>query len=157
MLDAAVAAGLEDVGEADDVAVDVGLRVLQRVAHAGLGGEVDHALRAEIGERRVHRRAILERRTHEAETGVRGQPGKARFLERGIVIVVEVVVAEHFVAAREQAQAEGGSDEAGSTGDEDAHDSGRQWGREMRQRAMRIGVGYIRTSLPVRGSPLPAS
>ena len=36
------AAGLEDVGEAHEVALDVGARVLDGMAHAGLGGEVDH-------------------------------------------------------------------------------------------------------------------
>ena len=46
MLDAVVAAALEDVHEADEVAVDVGVRVLERVAHAGLRGEVDDAPQA---------------------------------------------------------------------------------------------------------------
>ena len=44
--DAGVPAGLEDVGEADDVRLHVGERVLEGVAHAGLGGEVDHPLEA---------------------------------------------------------------------------------------------------------------
>jgi hypothetical protein len=50
VLHAVVAAAFEDVGEADQVAVDVGVRVLQRVAHAGLGGEVDHAVELLGGE-----------------------------------------------------------------------------------------------------------
>mgnify|MGYP006137498085 CR=1 FL=1 len=47
---------LEDVDEAHQVAVDVGVRVRQRVAHSGLRGEVDHprrplglAERAQVG------------------------------------------------------------------------------------------------------------
>ena len=36
VLDAVVPAAFEHVREADDVAVDVGVRILQRVAHAGL-------------------------------------------------------------------------------------------------------------------------
>ena len=36
-----VAAAFEDVYEADQVAVDVGVRILDRVADTGLGGEVD--------------------------------------------------------------------------------------------------------------------
>jgi hypothetical protein len=42
VLDAVVATALEHIHEADQVAVGVGERVLQRVAHACLGGEVDH-------------------------------------------------------------------------------------------------------------------
>jgi len=60
VFDAAMAASFEDVEEADDVAVDVGARVLQRVAHAGLRGEVDHAVGLEGVERGVQRRAILQ-------------------------------------------------------------------------------------------------
>ncbi len=41
---AIVAATFEDMTKANEVAVDVGERVLKGVAHAGLGGQVDHAL-----------------------------------------------------------------------------------------------------------------
>ena len=44
MRDAVVPASLEDVRGADHVAVDVGEWILDRIAHAGLGAEVDHAL-----------------------------------------------------------------------------------------------------------------
>ena len=40
------AAALEQVGEADQVGLHVGLRVLERVAHARLRREMQHALRA---------------------------------------------------------------------------------------------------------------
>ncbi len=38
MLDAMVAAAFENVKRADDVGADVGVRILERVAHAGLRG-----------------------------------------------------------------------------------------------------------------------
>src|SRR3546814_4819012 len=86
MLDAVVAAGLEDVHEADDVGVDVGVRVLERVAHAGLGGEVDHPLRLEVGEGRVERGAVLERRAPEGEALQRRQARKPGFLQSRVVV-----------------------------------------------------------------------
>ena len=40
MLDTAVPAAFQDVEEADEIGVDIGVRILQRVAHAGLGRQV---------------------------------------------------------------------------------------------------------------------
>jgi len=50
VLDAGVAAAFEDVDEAHQVAVDIGMRVLQRIAYAGLGGGVEHPLKTVIFE-----------------------------------------------------------------------------------------------------------
>ena len=46
-----VPAALQHVEEADEVGVDIGVRVLERVAHAGLGREMHHDRRA--GSRRT--------------------------------------------------------------------------------------------------------
>lgn len=50
MLHRVVAASLENVEEADEVALQVGARVLDRVTHARLGGEVHHDVEAVLGE-----------------------------------------------------------------------------------------------------------
>ena len=71
MLDGVVAAAFEDVAEADQVALDVGLRVLQRIAHAGLRGEVDDALGPLPREQRLERLGIGDVDLLEAEAGVR--------------------------------------------------------------------------------------
>jgi hypothetical protein len=44
---------------------------------------------------------------------------QARLLQRGVVVTVEVVDADHAVAALQQALHEGRTDESGRTGDED--------------------------------------
>ncbi len=49
MLDRIATAVLQDVPEPGDVAVYIGLRVFQGVAHAGLGGEVNHHVRPPKG------------------------------------------------------------------------------------------------------------
>src|SRR5690606_10085883 len=68
--------------------------------------------------------AIFQRFAAEGEARQRRQPRQPRFLQPRVVIVVDVVVAEHLVAARQQALAEFRTDEAGGAGDEDAHGSG---------------------------------
>ena len=52
---------------------------------------------------------------------VRLQPGKARLLEGGVVVVVQVVEADDFVAAIKQAMSDVRTDEAGGAGDERGH------------------------------------
>ena len=81
MLDAVVPAALEHVQRADDVAVDVGVRVLERVAHARLRGEVDHALELLAREQRRHARAVGEVELHEAEARQLLEDREARVLE----------------------------------------------------------------------------
>jgi hypothetical protein len=51
-------AALQHVHEADEVAVDVGMRVLQRIAHAGLRRQVDHAVEALAGKQPLHAGAV---------------------------------------------------------------------------------------------------
>jgi len=48
-----VAAGLEDVGKAYDVALDVGVGVCEGVAHTGLGCEVADAAGFVLGENTI--------------------------------------------------------------------------------------------------------
>ena len=47
--------------EADQVAVDVGLGVLERIAHAGLRGEMDHPVEPLRVEQRLMPSAVLHR------------------------------------------------------------------------------------------------
>ncbi len=117
MLDAVVAAAFKDVGEADDVAVDVGERVLDGVAHTGLGGEVDDALGLVSGKGRFDSAAIGEVDAQMGIAGVLGVAGQPRFLDNRIVVVVVVVDADDCIAALKQPQNEGGADEASSARD----------------------------------------
>src|SRR5690348_2219330 len=121
MLDAIVAAGFEDVDEADQVGFHVGVRVLDRIAHAGLRGEVHHARRFEFGEGVFDGGPILEPGLHERKVFLRRQSRQPRVLEIDVVIRIEVVVAEHRVAARQQALRQCGADEPGGSRDQYAH------------------------------------
>ena len=121
MLDAVVPAALEDVGEADDIAVDVGVRVDQRVAHAGLRGQVHDAVELLLREQRRDALAVGHVHLHEAEVRVRRQARQPILLESRVVVVVEVVQAHDLVPARQQELRDVHADEAGRAGDEDFH------------------------------------
>ena len=99
MLGAVVPAAFEDVGEADDVAVDVRERILQRVAHARLRCEVNHASELLPREQLLHARPVREIQLDEAEVRPLPQLREPRFLKRDVVVVVEVVEPDDFVAA----------------------------------------------------------
>ncbi len=58
MLDAVVAAALQHVQGADDVGVDIGMRVLYPVADPGLSAEMNDPLRAPVGEEPLHAGAV---------------------------------------------------------------------------------------------------
>ena len=106
------------VRKADDVAVDVGQRVVDGVAHPGLSGEVDHALGLVRGKSCFDRLAVGQIDAQVGVVGVIGMPGQARFFDGRVVIGVVVVNANNRVAAFEQTQGEGRADEAGRAGDE---------------------------------------
>ena len=69
VLDAVVAAAFQHMQRPDDVGVDVGVRVLHAVAHAGLGAEMDDPLRSRLGEQPLHARPVGEIELVEGKAG----------------------------------------------------------------------------------------
>ena len=121
MLDRVVAACLEDVEEAHEVALEVGARVLDGVAHARLGGEVHHDVEAVLGEQALDEGGVAQVAAHEGEAAVSiglGEHAKARVLDAGVVVAVEVVEADdHVIGHLEQLLDEERADKAGGSGD----------------------------------------
>ncbi|MNR42031.1 hypothetical protein D3C85_1605020 [compost metagenome] len=54
------AAAFENVEKATQVAVDIGARVFQRVAHPGLGSQVDHHFGLFAGKQFGYTRGVVE-------------------------------------------------------------------------------------------------
>ena len=121
MLDAVVAAAFEQVGEADDVGLHVGVRILQRVAHAGLRGEVDDGVEVALLEQVLHHHAVGDVVLEEAEVGVGLELFQPRQLQGRVVVVVEVVDADDFVAALQQDLCDVHADKPGGAGEQDFH------------------------------------
>ena len=122
MLHGVVAAGLEDVEEADEVALQVCARVLDGVADARLGGEVHNDVEAVLREQALYEGGVAQVAAHEGEAAVcvgLGQHAQAGVLDAGVVVAVEVVEADdHIVSLLEQLLDEERADEAGGSCDE---------------------------------------
>ena len=116
-----VPATFEHVERAGHVAVDVGLRILERVTHAGLRGEVNHARKFLAREQRLHAALVGEVHLHETKLRLPLEDGEARALEIRVVVVVEVVEPDDFVAARQQFLRDVGTNESGGAGEQDFH------------------------------------
>ena len=101
--------------------VDVGVRVDERVADAGLGGEVDDAVEAVAGEQAVDRQPVAEVEPDELEPEQPPKLGEPGLLQRHVVVVVEVVEAEHGAPGQQQAPGEVKADEPGDAGDQSRH------------------------------------
>lgn len=112
-------AGLEHVEEADEVALEVGTRVLDGVADARLGGEVHHDVEAVLSEQSLDEGGVAQVAAHEGEAAVRiglGQHAQARVLDAGVIVAVEVVETDdHVIGLLEKLFDEERTDEAGGT------------------------------------------
>jgi hypothetical protein len=99
------------------------VRIFDRIAHPGLCTQMDDMVEAVLGERSGERRHIGKIDLFEAEavTARVDQPRQPVALQLHRIIVVEIVDADHVVAARQQLQAKRHADEAGSSGDENFH------------------------------------
>ncbi len=105
--------------EADDVGVDVGLGIFDAVADAGLGPEVDDAAGRVLREQGGHAVAIRQIERVVDIAGPGQQAVEARLFEGGVIVVIEIVDADHRLAARQQTLCGVEADETGRTGDED--------------------------------------
>ena len=108
VLDAVVPASLEDVQEALRLASTYACGLDERVAHARLGREVDHALRLRLGEEAAHAVGVGDVEALEAKAARAAQEIEPRFLQPRVVVVVDVVDADDVVAAVEQPPARRG-------------------------------------------------
>jgi hypothetical protein len=93
--------------------------VLDRVAHPGLGGEVDDDAEAVGGEEGFHLAAVGEVDAGGGEAIVCLEAFESRLLEGRVVVVVEVVEADNVVAIGEESFGKVVADETGGAGDED--------------------------------------
>ena len=150
MTDAVMAARLQDVDEALDIALHIGLRIDQGVAHARLGGEVDHDFEAVVGEQPRDARGIGQVDPRETESEHRLEPGKARLLKPDIIVVVDIIETDDVPALLQKRAGEVKANKACGAGDEN-------WGHRchgLEDRVKRAHVSQRRRCFR-RSNPLP--
>ncbi len=98
--------------------------MLDAVAHAGLGGQVDDGAGAGGGDGGLQGGVVFQHGLGGGELGVLAQQGVAGLLEAHVVVVGHAVVAVDGVALVEQQLGQVKADEAGGAGDEIAHGRG---------------------------------
>ena len=111
----------QDVHEPDQIRVHVGVGILDRIPDPRLGGEMDHPLRFFPREEGFHAGPVRQIQTVEAKTPMVVQPGQSGLLETDVVVVVEVVEPDDFVAPPQQQFGGVETDEPGRAGHEDFH------------------------------------
>ena len=95
-----VAAGLEHIEESDEVALEVGARVLDGVADARLGGEVHNDVETVLGEQPLDEGGIAQVAANEGEAAFPislCKHAQTRMLDARVVVAVEVVEADDRV------------------------------------------------------------
>ena len=109
-----VSAAFEDVGETDQIALDIGFRVEQRIANSRLGRQIHHAIEGMGGKECLQGLGIFQRTVHEFEIPSQSpKPCQTSLLEGNIVVVIEVVEANHGIATAKQGLAQMIADETG--------------------------------------------
>ena len=108
---AVLPAALEHVEEAHQIGVDIGVRVFQRVAHAGLRGEVHD----QLGPQRREQGRVAARSARSSRAKLkpwRPCMVEARLLQPRVVILVQAVDADHAAAVAQQPVGQMIADEA---------------------------------------------
>jgi hypothetical protein len=113
-----MAARLEDIDEAYNVALDVGARIEDRVPDTGLRSEVDYPVESVAREAIVY--GILVGEICPDEFIVADRPrgcfvenSKARLLQRGVVVIIYDIKPDYRIAALEESLGNVEADEAG--------------------------------------------
>ena len=114
-----VTASLEHIEEAFDIRIRISVRIFERIAHAGLGREMNDDRKAMLREQRLRGLPIGEVGLHEGEVGLAFEDIETRFFQRRIVIVVDAVETDNLAAGRQQTLRDVKADEAGGAGNQD--------------------------------------
>ena len=118
MLDAVVAAAFQNMRETNDVAVHVSERILDRVAHTRLRGEVDDAFGFVRGERIGNGFWVGQIGAYVGVIRMIHKPREARFFDGWVIVIIVVIEPDDAITPREQTLGQRRSDEPGRTGDE---------------------------------------
>ncbi|MNR13410.1 hypothetical protein D3C85_1298170 [compost metagenome] len=121
MLGAMVPTGFEHIEETHQVRLPIDIRIVQRVAHPGLGGQVHHLGKSVLLKQADQGRFVDDVHFPETKTRQSLQHLEACLLEFHVVVVVEVVDTDDLLTLAAQALDRMKADETGRTGDQYGH------------------------------------
>src|SRR5580704_5155723 len=113
-----VPASFQDIDEAFEVGVDISMRMIDRMAHAGLSREVDHHGEPMFRKQLAHRRTIGQIGLHETEPCILAQDIQPCLLQRRVIVTVEVVQTDDIAAFCQQLPGDVKADKARRTCDQ---------------------------------------
>src|SRR3954451_10612831 len=119
MTAAMMPAPFQHVEEASQIRITIGMRIVDRVAHAGLGSEVDDGRKSMLCKQLIGDCTIGEFELHETELRMLPQDIQPQLLQRRIIVAVQIVEPDNRAAFRQELTSDVKSDETGGTRDKD--------------------------------------
>src|ERR1700749_3059186 len=95
-------ASLQNVDKTLEVGVGVSMRMIDRVTHSRLCGEVNHRCKTMLGKQLRDRRTIRQVGLNKMEPTILAQDIEPRPLQCGVIISVETVQTDNGTALRQQ-------------------------------------------------------
>ena len=114
-------APFDDVKKSDDVALHVGVRIVDGVAHSRLRAQVHHALKFVAVKQGLHCLTVRKIHLDEFEAWITLQNLQTRLLQRRVVVCVEIVEPDDLITPIEQQPRGVKTDKSRSTGHEQLH------------------------------------
>src|SRR5215467_3039726 len=108
-----VAATFENGGEAGQIGIDIGEGIDERMPNTGLRGQVNDVRETMLPEQACHPVAVGKIKLDEAQATGFGEFGTSRLLQRGIVVGIHVVEADHVATVAQQTLRNMKADEPG--------------------------------------------
>ena len=121
MFDFVVSAAFEDVQEANDIAVDVRARICKRVSNSCLRREMNHPVELFRREQLLQTSGVCEISADESKPRSIDEKFEPVLFEADVVVGIEVVEPDNFIATSEQSLSGMKANETGSASDEDLH------------------------------------
>ena len=119
MLDRLLAARLQDVEKASEIAVGIAVRVADGIADPGLSGQVNHTVSRVLGENCQKFFAVKDVHFVKCESLVGTQQRQAVVLQSDIIIGVQVVDPDHLQPAHQESMTHMEPDEPRCACDDD--------------------------------------
>ena len=109
----------EYIDKADQIAGDVFVGIGNRVPHARLRSQMNHGFKLTFAKEAFHTFSICQIERDKPELGAHAEFSQPRILKSRVVVVVQVVYANHFKPVRQQPVDEMGANKTSRTGDHD--------------------------------------